>query len=128
MNSRRVIGIALAVSVLLGQALVPLARAACAVSRSEAPSCPSCAARAVSEDAALATDRSCCAAPVSLSDREPATAASDRGVDHRLPAAAALASVARAPIVSGLLRAARDSRIELHGTSPPLLRTTILLI
>ena len=127
MHSRRVIGFALALAVLVGQTIVPLARAACAGSPSKAPACPSCAAEPAPTGLTFEADRSCCAAASSLSDREPATISSDRAGDHGMDRAL-LAAAPSAPIPAGLLRPIPAYPTESPGSSPPLLRTTILLI
>ena len=125
MNLRRVIGSFLALSLLAGSTFVPLARAACAVPKAKA-ACPSCAGGARSTAATVTVDRSCCAAPSSLSDREPATVAPDRAGD-RVLGEAVLVSTAAAGIIVAPIPSPRHAP-ALPGASPPNLRTIILLI
>ena len=124
MNLRRVIGSFLAMSLLAGSTFVPLARAACAVPKAKA-ACPSCAGGARSTAATVTVDRSCCAAPSSLSDREPATVAPDRAGDRVLEAV--LVSTAAVGIIVAPIPSPRHLP-ALPGASPPNLRTTVLLI
>ncbi|MGE5179549.1 MAG: hypothetical protein ACM3PF_10675 [Bacteroidota bacterium] len=126
MNHRRVIGSILTLALLAGSVFVPLARAACAAPGPKAASCPSCSAAPLTGDASLSTDRSCCAAPPSLSDREPATTGSYRSDD---------AGLGGATLLSSPSALARETALEAHpfparlpGSSPPLLRTTVLRI
>lgn len=115
-------------ALLAGPTFVPLARAACALPKADTTTCPSCASVPMPAGATVAADRSCCAAPASLAERDPATVALDRGAgDTRLLAVAVTPSVGSVPV---LLDASGASRARAHspGSSPPLLRTTILLI
>ena len=125
MNLRRVTGFILALSLLTGSLFVPQARAACAVPKAKA-ACPSCSGGPSSTAAAVTVDRSCCAAPSSLSEREPATAAPDRAGDRSL-ADAVLLSTAAAGFVVAPTPSPRHAP-ALPGASPPRLRSTVLLI
>lgn len=128
MNPRRLIGSMLALALLAGSALVPLARATCAVPKAKTAACPGCAGGSAPAGPVVTVDRSCCAAPASLSEREPATVGSDRGAgDHRVLAAAVLVSGARVLTVVALTASPRILP-DTPGASPPRLRTTILLI
>lgn len=126
MNHRRLIGTILALALLAGSTFVPLARAACALPKAKA-ACSSCVNGPTSSSTALTTDRSCCAAPASLAEREPATISSDRNGDHRTTAAAVLVSAAHVPALVVLVRPHRHLA-GAPGVSPPHTRTTILLI
>jgi hypothetical protein len=129
MNSRRLIGSLVVLALLLGSTFVPLARAACALPRANAAACPSCAGALPSAGASLTTDRSCCAAPSNLAERDPATFVPTGGPgDDRAPAAAVILPAARGPIVVLAPRASLAVAAHPPGLSPPLLRTTILLI
>lgn len=125
MNHRRVIGSILALAMLAGTNLVPLARAACAVPKPKVAACPSCNGSPSSQAASISVDRSCCAAPSSLSERAPATVSSDRGFDQRVLAVAVVVSTTHVLVAVAPPRAFPPA---LPGPSPPLLRTTILLI
>jgi len=127
MNHRRVIGSILALSLITGSAFVPLARAACAVPRANAPACPSCADQPASAAASVTMDRSCCAAPASLGERDPATVASVRSGDDHVIAATVPVFTPSAWIVSTPPRSPRVTPAP-PGASPPPLRTTLLLI
>jgi hypothetical protein len=128
MNHRRVIGSLLALALLAGSVFVPLARAACAIPKAErASSCPSCSSTPVSGETSVSADRSCCAAPPSLSDRDPATLGTDRG-DHRSSDASPLLSEAAAAGVPASSTALRLLPARVPGSSPPLLRSTVLRI
>ena len=127
MRSRRIIGLALALAVLVGQSLVPMARAACAASHRKAPACPSCASEPAGSGLSLSIDRSCCAPPASLSDREPATLNSDQtGGDHR--AQNATSAAAPTPGLADRFDTAPIVPSAPPEPSPPRFRTTILLI
>jgi hypothetical protein len=105
MNLRRVIGVVLTLALLLGQTLVPIVRAACAMPRGAAPpACSFCADARVPEGvASLGADRSCCAAKAAA-ERDPATVTSSRAHESRPETVpfivAACASVAT-PLVVG---------------------------
>lgn len=127
MNHRRVIGSLLTFALLTGQTFVPMARAACAVPKPKASACPVCFGAPSSEAAAISTDRSCCAAPLSITDREPASLSAERARDPRVLVVAEVLPAARVciavpPSHAPPLEPGRP------GASPPNLRTTILLI
>lgn len=130
MNLRRVIGSILALSLLAGSTFVPLARAACAVPTARTAACPSCAGAPLSSAAAVTVDRSCCAAPASLSEREPATVASDRGTGSGDPRDVGVAALAPATGLLTVVALTGSPRLlpAVPGASPPHLRTTILRI
>lgn len=131
MNPRRLIGSLVVLALLAGSTFVPLARAACAIPKANTAACPSCASGPSSTGASVATDRSCCAAPSSLAERDPATvvpnAAGDRQSLETL-AAAAILPAGHSAIVVSMQRDARRLAAHPPAVSPPLLRTTILLI
>ncbi|HYJ33158.1 MAG TPA: hypothetical protein VE326_08060 [Candidatus Binatia bacterium] len=129
MNARRLIGSLVVLALLLGSTFVPLARAACALPRANTAACPSCAGAPSSAEASLAADRSCCAAPSTLAERDPATFVPGGGPgDDRAPAAAVILPSARVAIAVLAPRASQAVAADPPGPSPPLLRTTILLI
>jgi hypothetical protein len=125
MIHRRLIGSILALALLAGSTFVPLARAACAAPKART-ACPACAGGSAPAGPVVSMDRSCCAAPASLSEREPATVSSDRSGGPRV-APAVLVSSAHLPAAVAL---AGPSRIQPRttGASPPHLRTTLLRI
>ena len=127
MNPRRLIGSLVVLALLAGSTFVPLARAACALPKANTAACPSCASGPSSTGASVAADRSCCAAPSSLAERDPATVAPNGGFVETL-AAAAILPAAHGAIVVSMQRDARTVAARAPGFSPPLLRTTILLI
>jgi len=125
MIQRRLIGSILLTALMAGSAIVPLARAACAGSMAKAPACPSCASLPESDTPRISMDRSCCAAPA-ISERDPATFASARSAEHR-----ALAMVVIVPAARVLVDATErvvGITSDPPASSPPILRTTILLI
>ena len=132
MNPRRLIGSLVVLALLAGSTFVPLARAACALPRASTAACPSCASGPSSTGASVAADRSCCAAPSSLAERDPATIApnGNYGDPRTLGAlaAAAILPAAHGAIAVSMQRDARTVAARPPGLSPPLLRTTILLI
>lgn len=125
MNYRRAIGSILALALLAGGNLLPPTKAACAIPTAKADACPSCVPAPAAETAALSADRSCCAAPSSLTEREPARIAPDRSGDPRVFGLAVIVPAARVLIAVDTPRALP---VEPPGASPPILRTTILLI
>jgi hypothetical protein len=127
MNPRRLIGSLVVLALLAGSTFVPLARAACAIPKANTAACPSCTGGPSPTGASVSTDRSCCAAPSSLAERDPATVAPSSGSVETL-SAAALLPAAHAAIVVSMRRDARTVAARPPGLSPPLLRTTILLI
>jgi hypothetical protein len=126
MNARRAIGVALTLALVLGQTLVPIVRAACAMPRGAAP--PACSFCAGSREggASLGADRSCCAAKA-VAERDPATVASSRPHESRLETVTLIASA--------WIPAAMPFAVSTHfcDTPPPLFdsphrKTTVLLI
>jgi hypothetical protein len=132
MNPRRLIGSLLVLALLAGSTFVPLARAACAIPKANTAACPSCARGPSSTGASVAADRSCCAAPSTLAERDPATVLPNGGFgDPRTLgtlAAAAILPAAHSSIVVSMRRDSWTVAAHPPGLSPPLLRTTILLI
>jgi hypothetical protein len=127
MNHRRLIGSILTLALLAGSVFVPLARAACAMATAKTASCSSCTGAPWSRGAAVSMDRSCCAAPSSASDREPATLGSDRG-DHRSSDSCPLLSPEASGSVRAGIAATPSHPTRLPGSSPPPLRSTVLRI
>lgn len=128
MNHRRLIGSILVLASLAGTFASP-ARPACALPRATIAVCPGCATACFPGAApSVSADRSCCAAPSSLADREPATVAPDpafgsgdaRALMVLVPIPGGFADHAAIPAP----RAISDP----PGASPPVLRTTILVI
>ena len=130
MRHHSAIAIVVALALLGGQTVLPLGRAACGAWKGEAaPACPSCAAGLpASSTLSMSVDRSCCAAPKALAERAPATIGADRSGDNRLPGPSAILPLSDTPAARTLFREARAYPPEPSGSSPPLLRTTILLI
>ena len=127
MNVRRVIGVVLTLALLLGQTLVPIVRAACAMPRGAAPpACSFCAGRVPEGVASLGADRACCAVKAAA-ERDPATVMSSRIHESRPETVsfivAACVSVPT-PVVVGNHR--REAPPPLFDS--PHRKTTVLLI
>jgi len=124
MNHRRLIGSIVALALLAGSTPVVPSRAACAAPKAKA-TCPSCVPAPSTESAAISSDRSCCVESSSFAQREPARVAPDRSGEQRVLGVAVVVPAARVLIA---LSPPRSHFAERPGASPPLLRTTILLI
>ncbi|HEV8128497.1 MAG TPA: hypothetical protein VGQ14_02450 [Candidatus Eisenbacteria bacterium] len=128
MNVRRVIGVVLTLALLLGQTLVPIVRAACAMPRGAAPpACSFCAGGRVPEGtASLGADRSCCAAKATA-DREPATVTSSRANESR-PETVSFIVAACAPVATPLVVGNHRREAPPPLFDSPHRKTTVLLI
>ena len=128
MHLHRTVVIALTLALFSGQTLVSVHRAACAMPRgANPPSCARCAGHDSSPVLSFSADRSCCAAAKAAADREPARIAPERSTQTRLPMVALL------PVAAPLDKSAASRLTHAFETppldpSPPLLRTTILII